>query len=84
MKADIHPKYTEITLVMTNGDKFVTKSTLGKKELHLDADYRSHPAWTGGISSANKNASKIASFNKKFAGIGSFSSNKKKNIDENK
>ena len=50
MKSDIHPDYHEITVVMTDGSSFKTRSTYGKvgDTLHLDVDSKSHPAWTGG------------------------------------
>ena len=72
MKPDIHPDYHPITVVMTNGDSFTTNSTYGKSgdRLVLDVDYRTHPAWVGGVSQVNQKASKVASFNKRFAGIG--------------
>lgn len=72
MKPNIHPDYHPITVVMTNGDSFTTNSTLGKtgERLLLDVDYRTHPAWVGGVAQLNQKASKVASFNKRFAGIG--------------
>jgi large subunit ribosomal protein L31 len=50
VKSDIHPDYHEITVVMTDGSSFQTRSTYGKPgdTLHLDVDSKSHPAWTGG------------------------------------
>ena len=50
MKANIHPDYHKITVVMTDGTKFETRSTYGKEgdTLNLDIDPKSHPAWTGG------------------------------------
>ena len=50
MKPDIHPDYHEITVVMTDGSSFKTRSTYGKEgdTLTLDVDPKSHPAWTGG------------------------------------
>lgn len=50
MKADIHPDYHEITVVMTDGSEYKTRSTYGKEGdiLRLDVDCLSHPAWTGG------------------------------------
>jgi len=40
MKADTHPAYHPITVVMTDGSKFVTRSTYGKPgdTLSLDID----------------------------------------------
>ena len=50
MKKDIHPKYHTITVVMTNGTEYQTRSTWGSEgdKLNLDIDPTSHPAWTGG------------------------------------
>ena len=50
MKAEIHPNYHTITVVMTDGTEYQTRSTWGKEgdKLHLDIDPKSHPAWTGG------------------------------------
>ena len=35
MKKDIHPDYHEITIEMTDGSKYKTRSTLGKEGHHL-------------------------------------------------
>lgn len=50
MKAETHPDYHEITVVMTDGSEFKTRSTYGKEGdvLKLDVDTKSHPAWQGG------------------------------------
>lgn len=50
MKADIHPDYHEITVVMTDGSEYKTRSTWGKEGdvLKLDVDPLTHPAWQGG------------------------------------
>jgi len=50
MKAEIHPNYHMITVVMTDGSEYQTRSTWGKQgdKLHLDIDPKSHPAWIGG------------------------------------
>jgi large subunit ribosomal protein L31 len=49
MKADIHPDYHEITVEMTDGTTYKTRSTWGKEGdvLKLEIDPKSHPAWTG-------------------------------------
>jgi large subunit ribosomal protein L31 len=71
MKANIHPDYHEINVVMTDGTKFKTKSTWGKEgdTLNLDIDPKSHPAWTG-VHRLLDSGGQLAKFNKKFAGIG--------------
>jgi len=49
MKEGIHPDYHEITVVMTDGSTYPTRSTYGKAgdTLRLEIDPKSHPAWTG-------------------------------------
>jgi len=71
MKADIHPDYHEITVVMTDGTSFVTRSCWGKPgdTLRLDIDPKSHPAWTGQQRIIDTGG-QVAKLNKKFAGIG--------------
>ncbi len=50
MKADIHPDYHEVTVVMTDGTEYITRSTHGKEGdvIKLDVDPLTHPAWQGG------------------------------------
>jgi large subunit ribosomal protein L31 len=50
MKADIHPDYHEIKVVMTDGTEYTTHSTYGKEGdvIKLDVDPLTHPAWQGG------------------------------------
>lgn len=71
MKADIHPDYHEITVIMTDGTEFKTRSTLGKKgdTLRLDIDPKTHPAWTG-VHRLMDTGGQLAKFNKRFAGLG--------------
>jgi large subunit ribosomal protein L31 len=51
MKEGIHPDYHPITIVMTDGTRYETRSTWGKAGdvLQLDVDPKTHPAWVGGI-----------------------------------
>lgn len=71
MKPDIHPDYHEITVIMTDGFEFKTRSCAGKAgdTIRLDIDPKSHPAWTG-QQRVIDTGGQIAKFNKKFAGIG--------------
>ncbi len=50
MKQDIHPDYHEITVVMTDGTEYKTRTTWGKPGdvMRLDVDPKTHPAWQGG------------------------------------
>ncbi|HRJ60065.1 MAG TPA: 50S ribosomal protein L31 [Azospirillaceae bacterium] len=71
MKANIHPDYHEINVVMTDGSTFTTRSTMGKAgdTLRLDIDSKSHPAWTG-VQKLLDTGGQIAKFNKRFANFG--------------
>jgi large subunit ribosomal protein L31 len=69
MKEGIHPNYHMINVVMTDGTKFVTRSTYGKSgdTLSLDIDPKSHPAWTGGQGTMLDRAGRVSKFNQKFS-----------------
>ena len=71
MKKDIHPDYHEITIIMTDGTEYKTKSTMGKDgdTLKLDIDPKSHPAWTGQHRILDSGG-QVARFNKRFSGLG--------------
>ena len=71
MKKNIHPDYHEITVVMTDGSKYKTRSTMGKAgdTLKLDIDPKSHPAWTGQHRILDTGG-QVARFNKRFSGLG--------------
>lgn len=72
MKKDIHPDYHEITVVMTDGAEFKTRTTWGKEGdvLKLDVDPRTHPAWTGGGRRIVDTGGQVARFNKRFGSFG--------------
>ena len=46
MKADIHPKYTDLNVTCSCGNKFVTRSTMSK-DLHVEVCSECHPFYTG-------------------------------------
>ena len=71
MKADIHPDYHFITIVMTNGTEYQTRSTYGKAgdKMNLDIDPNTHPAWTGGTQTLLDRGGRLSKFNSKFAGL---------------
>lgn len=70
MKADIHPDYHTITVVMTDGTEFETRSTWGKEgdRLVLDIDPSTHPAWTGGNQQLLDRGGRLTRFKDKFKG----------------
>jgi large subunit ribosomal protein L31 len=72
MKQGIHPDYHEITIVLTNGTSYQTRSTYGKAgdTLRLEIDPKSHPAWTGGQQRLIDTGGQLARFNKRFQGFG--------------
>ena len=71
MKKNIHPDYHDITVVMTDGTEYQTRSTMGKAgdTLKLDIDPKSHPAWTGQHRILDSGG-QVARFNKRFSGLG--------------
>ncbi len=72
MKAEIHPDYHTIKVVMTDGTSFETRSTWGKAgdTMQLDIDPKSHPAWTGGSAQIMDRGGRVSRFNKRFEGLG--------------
>jgi large subunit ribosomal protein L31 len=71
MKKDIHPDYHMITVVMTDGTQFQTRSTMGEAgaKLNLDIDPNTHPAWTGGNQTIVDRGGRVSRFKKKFEGF---------------
>ena len=71
MKADIHPDYHTIKVVMTDGSEYLTRSTWGKEgdTLQLDIDPKTHPAWTGGTQQLMDRGGRVSRFNNKFGGF---------------
>ncbi len=71
MKTGIHPDYHEITIIMTDGSEYKTRSTWGKEgdTMRLDIDNKSHPVWTG-VHRLVDTAGQVAKFEKKFKDFG--------------
>ena len=71
MKADVHPDYHMITVVMTDGTEFQTRSTYGQEgaTLNLDIDPNTHPAWTGGSQQLLDRGGRLSRFNSRFGGL---------------
>ena len=81
MKKNIHPDYHEIEVVMTDGTKFKTRSTWGKKGdvLNLDIDPKSHPAWSGGERKLVDTQGQISKFAKRYK---NYKKNNEKEVKE--
>jgi large subunit ribosomal protein L31 len=69
LKGSFHPNYREITVEMTNGTKFKTRSTVSTDILKLDIDPTTHPAWTKEANYVNTKATEVSKFNNKFKGL---------------
>lgn len=71
MKKEIHPEYHMITVEMTDGSTYQTRSTYGKEGdvLKLDIDPRTHPAWTGGSQHLTDRGGRVSRFKDKFKGF---------------
>lgn len=72
MKAEIHPDYHTVKVVMTDGTEFETRTTWGKEgdTMRLDVDPKTHPAWNKGGLHIDENAGQIDKFKKKFGAFG--------------
>ena len=71
MKKGVHPDYHTITVQMTDGTTYQTRSTWGKEgdTLALEIDPLAHPAWTGGTGRLMDQGGQVARFNKRFGGL---------------
>ena len=67
MKANTHPDYHDIKVVMTDGTEYTTRSTWGKEGdvMKLDIDCLSHPAWKGGATKILEKG-QLSKFEKRF------------------
>jgi large subunit ribosomal protein L31 len=71
MKKEGHPNYHMITVELTDGSSYQTRSTWGAEgdRLKLEIDPKSHPAWTG-VQRLVDSGGQVAKFNKRFEGFG--------------
>ena len=83
MKTGIHPNYRDVCFVdLSNGFKFVTRSTVNSKEMTTMEDGRSlpliklettsetHPFYTGTQKSIDSLGGRVEKFRNKFASLG--------------
>ena len=64
MRADIHPKYEEVTATCSCGNVVTTKSTMCK-DIHLDVCSACHPFYTGKQKMADTKG-RVDRFNRRF------------------
>ena len=65
MKADTHPDYKEVNVLCSCGNKFVTRSTIGKEDLSIEVCSECHPFFTG-KQKLMDTAGRIDKFQKKY------------------
>jgi large subunit ribosomal protein L31 len=83
MKEGIHPNYREVCFVdLSNGFKFVTRSTVQSKEtitledgrqmalVKLETTSETHPFYTGTQKSVDSLGGRVEKFRNKFANLG--------------
>jgi large subunit ribosomal protein L31 len=70
-KKGIHPDYHVVTIQMTDGTTYESRSTYGKAgdTIQLDVDPKTHPAWVGGVTL--RQTGRLEGFTKRFGGIAS-------------
>lgn len=83
MKADIHPDYHEVKVVMTDGTEYMTRSTFGKEGdvISLDVDPKTHPAWQGGTARVVEKG-QLSKFEKKYGSFLSGEASGEKKAEE--
>lgn len=65
MKKEIHPGYEDLEVTCSCGHKFVTKSTMGKPQFHIEVCSNCHPFYTGKQKIVDT-AGRVDKFNQKF------------------
>jgi len=67
MKAETHPDYHTIKVILTDGTEYETRSTYGKEGdvMKLDVDPLNHPAWQGGTQRVVEKG-QLSKFEKRF------------------
>jgi len=80
MKKDIHPKMNMITVKMTDGTEYQTRSTALKEgeTMTLEIDPISHPAWHEDMKTRVLEKGQLNKLQGRFGGISAASALKKK------
>ncbi len=65
MKKDIHPEYNTVTVRLSDGSTFETRSTLDRDELVPDVDATNHPFYTGRRQFVDT-AGRVEKFNRRY------------------
>ena len=64
MKAEGHPNYNEVKVTCSCGNKFTTRSTFNKPDMHIEVCSKCHPFYTGKQKVVSSD--RIQNFNKKY------------------
>jgi large subunit ribosomal protein L31 len=66
MKLETHPGYEAVQVICSCGNKFTTRSTIGKPELHIEVCSVCHPFYTG-KSKLVDTGGRVDKFKKRYA-----------------
>jgi large subunit ribosomal protein L31 len=66
MKDGIHPAYHDVTVTCSCGNRFTTRSTVEKDELHIEVCANCHPFYTGKQKLVDT-AGRVDKFRRKYA-----------------
>jgi large subunit ribosomal protein L31 len=66
MKPDIHPNYSAVNVICSCGNKFQTRSTVGR-DLQIEVCAKCHPFYTGKQKIADVGG-RVDKFKKRYAG----------------
>jgi large subunit ribosomal protein L31 len=66
MKDGIHPAYHDVTVTCSCGNRFTTRSTVEKDDLHIEVCANCHPFYTGKQKLVDT-AGRVDKFRRKYA-----------------
>ncbi|HUP92552.1 MAG TPA: 50S ribosomal protein L31 [Solimonas sp.] len=66
MKDSIHPSYADVNVLCSCGNKFTTRSAVGKPELHIEVCSNCHPFYTG-KQKVSEVGGRVDKFKKRYA-----------------
>lgn len=69
MKPKIHPDYKEVSVTCSCGNTFTTRSTGGKKAIHIEVCSNCHPFYTGKQKIVDT-AGRVEKFRQRYAKTG--------------
>lgn len=83
MKADIHPSYHQVKVILPDGREHMIWSAYPKDELHVDVVWDKHPAWTRSdsiqVSQINE---KVVQFKNRYGSLNIFGEGEGENNED--